>query len=194
MPNMLSDQLAAWLESDEPKTIGRLCERFGAQSFAVIFVVLLALPALPLPTGGVTHVLELVAMVLSLELIAGRREIWVPRRWSNTELRVLTGPKATGVLLRRIRWFERFSRPRLSHLVNLEVTRRLYGVVTLLLAIAAFVAPPFTGLDTLPALGAVVLNLGVLFGDALIAGIGVAIGTTGVAITVGLGHAAFRLL
>jgi hypothetical protein len=32
-------------------------------------------PALPLPPGGATHVLELIAMLLALELIAGRSEL-----------------------------------------------------------------------------------------------------------------------
>lgn len=191
---MLSDRLSEWLEGDAPKTIGELCVRFGAESFAVVFVVLLALPALPLPTGGVTHVLEIVAMLLSLELIAGRREVWVPRRWRATELKGLTGPKAAGALVRRVRWFERFSRPRLGVLVTSPISRRLYGVTVLALTALAFVAPPFTGLDTLPALGVVVISLGVLLTDALIVGIGLAIGTGGLALVLALGHAVLRLL
>ena len=191
---MLSDRLSEWLEGDGPKTIGALCERFGPQSFAVVFVVLLALPALPLPTGGVTHVLEIVAMLLSLELIAGRREVWVPRRWRGVELKGLTGPKASAALVRRVRWFERFSRPRLGGLLTGAVARRLYGLVVLALTALAFVAPPFTGLDTLPALGVVVVSLGVLLTDAVVVGIGLVIGTGGLALVLALGHAVLRLL
>lgn len=190
----LSERLSAWLEADEPKTIVGLCERFGPQSFAIVFVVLLALPALPLPTGGVTHVLEIVAALLALELVAGRSEIWVPRRWRATELRILTSAKGSNALLKRIRWFERFSRPRLSVLLTTPVAARVYGLLVLALTAVAFLAPPFTGLDTLPALGVVVLSLGVLLTDALLAGIGVAIGAAGVALVVGLGHAITRLL
>jgi hypothetical protein len=189
----LSERLAAWLDADEPKTIAGLCERFGPQSFAIVFVVLLALSALPIPTGGVTHVLDVVAMLLALELVAGRSEIWVPRRWRSTELRVLTSTKGSNALLKRIRWFERFSRPRLSAVLASPVAPRAYGLLVLLLTAVAFLAPPFTGLDTLPALGVVVLSLGVLLTDALLAGIGVAIGAAGVALVIGLGHAITRL-
>jgi hypothetical protein len=192
--SMLSDRLSEWLEGDDPKTIGALCERFGPQSFAVAFVMLLALPALPLPTGGVTHVLEIIAMLLAVELIAGRTDVWVPRRWRGTQLKGLTGPKASGALLRRVRWFERWSRPRMAVLVTSAVASRLYGLVVLGLTVTAFVAPPFTGLDTLPALGVVVLSLGVLLSDAVVAGVGLAIGTAGVALVVGLGHTIVRLL
>ncbi|MEA3056724.1 MAG: hypothetical protein QOD30_2156, partial [Actinomycetota bacterium] len=190
----LSERLSAWLEADEPKTIAGLCERFGPQSFAIVFVVLLALSALPIPTGGVTHVLDIVAMLLSLELIAGRSEVWVPRRWCSTELRVLTNARGSNALLKRIRWFERFSRPRLTALLTSPVAPRVYGLLVLMLTAVAFLAPPFTGLDTLPALGVVVLSLGVLLTDALLAGIGVAIGAAGIALVVGLGHAITRLL
>src|SRR4051812_40450670 len=46
----VSTELDAWLARDEPKTIGNLIELFGPKSFALLFVLLLGLPALPLPT------------------------------------------------------------------------------------------------------------------------------------------------
>ena len=55
---------------------------------------------------------------------------------------------------------------------------------------AAFLAPPFTGLDTLPALGVVLISLGVLLEDALIAAAGAILGVVGVALEVVLGAAA----
>src|SRR5205807_2480105 len=67
----LSDELERWLSSDGDKTLGGLVELFGKRSFAVLFVVLLGVPALPLPTGGATHVMEVVAMLIALQLIAG---------------------------------------------------------------------------------------------------------------------------
>ena len=65
----LSDSLEGWLRSSKPKTIGSLVELFGEKSFAVLFVLLLAVPALPIPTGGVTHVFEVIAK----ELLMGRQ-------------------------------------------------------------------------------------------------------------------------
>src|SRR5438128_1583080 len=82
----LSDQIELWLRDDRPKTVDSLIEMFGDGSFAILFVLLMALPALPLPTGGATHVLEVITMLLSLELIAGRRRVWLPRRWRRVEL------------------------------------------------------------------------------------------------------------
>ena len=55
---------------------------------------------------------------------------------------------------------------------------------------AAFVAPPFTGLDTLPALGVVLLSLGVLLEDVLLVLVAIAVGVAGVTLEIILGKAA----
>lgn len=71
----LSDQLERWLKVDGARTLGSLVHTFGDKSFAILLVLLLAVPALPLPTGGVTHVFEVIAALIALELIAGRYEV-----------------------------------------------------------------------------------------------------------------------
>jgi hypothetical protein len=48
-----SDELERWLESDDAKTLGRVNDVFRAKAFAVTILLLMFLPALPLPTGGV---------------------------------------------------------------------------------------------------------------------------------------------
>ena len=60
---MVGDELEQWLGGDQPKTLGNIVELFGPRSFALVFVLLMAVPALPLRTRGVTHVLEVVTML-----------------------------------------------------------------------------------------------------------------------------------
>jgi hypothetical protein len=188
----LSDRLEGWLTGEQPKTVGNLIELFGEKSFAILFLLLLALPALPLPTGGVTHVFELIAMLLALELIVGRRTVWLPERLRRRELGPAAQKRFSDVLLRRIRWLERHSRPRLRFLIDHPLTGQVFGVLVLGLAVAAFVAPPFTGLDTLPSLGVVLLSLGVLLDDGLVALAGVAVGAAGVFAEIVLGSLAVK--
>jgi hypothetical protein len=57
----------------------------------------------------------------------------------------------------------------------------------------AFFAPPFTGLDTLPSLGVVLLSLGVLLEDFVVV-LGLVVGATGIVLTVVVGHAAIDSL
>ena len=63
----------------------------------------------------------------------------------------------------------------------------LFGAVVFVLSLTAFLAPPFSGLDTLPALGVVVLALGVLLEDLVLAVVGLVIGALGALVVVALG-------
>ena len=147
----------------------------------------MALPALPLPTGGATHVLEVVTMLLALQLIAGRREIWLPRRWCRLDLGTPARRKIITALLRRIRWLERFSRPRAAWLFRGLLSRIAFGLVVLVLTLTAFLAPPFSGLDTLPSIGVVLVAVGVLLTDYVIALAGIVIGALGMVAAIGFG-------
>jgi hypothetical protein len=194
-PERFSDQLEQWLREDRP-TLGSLVDLLGPRSFGALFVVLMAIPALPLPTGGVTHVLEIVTMLLALELIAGRREVWLPQRWRRIQIADAAGARqrfAQG-LLRRVRWLEQRSRTRGRVLLESLPSRVLFGIAVFALSLTAFLAPPFSGLDTIPSLGAVVLSLGVLLGDLVMAVIGLVIGALGVLIVIALGHAVVQAL
>ena len=141
----ISDALQGWLEGDSDKTLGSLVEVFGEKSFAVLFVLLLGVPALPLPTGGATHVFEVIAVLVALQLIAGREQIWLPQRWCGLEL---AGPRRerflTG-LMKLIRRLERFSKPRFRFLFQHRLSNIVFGTLVIAGSVGAFVAPPFTG-------------------------------------------------
>jgi hypothetical protein len=157
--------------------------------------MLLMLPAaLPLPTGGVTHVLELAAALVAVQMIANRHAIWLPQRLSRRRLSATFTRKAIPAALRPVRWFERFSRPRVARLVDTRTASTVLGVILLLLVAGAFVAPPFTGLDTLPALGAVLVCVGIVFTDGLIVVGGLVVGSAGIALEVVLGRLAWSFL
>lgn len=188
----VSDDLERWLQEESNPSLGGLVELFEEKSFAILFVLLLGVSALPLPTGGATHLFEIVAMLLALELIAGRREIWLPKRWSKLDLAGDKQRRFIARLMGFIRWLERFSRPRLRFAFEQPWSNRLYGLLVLAGSIAAFLAPPFTGLDTLPSLGVVVLSLGVLLQDILLVAVALVIGVIGVTLEVVLGVAAIH--
>jgi hypothetical protein len=188
----VSEDLERWLEGKHPKTVGSLIDLFGEKSFALLFVLLLGVPALPLPTGGATHVFELIAMLLALQLTFGGEEIWLPQRWRRLELAGDRQLRFIGGLMKLIRRLERVSRPRLSFLFGHRASNTVFGLLVIAGALAAFVAPPFTGLDTLPALGVVLLSLGVLLEDFAVVIVALLVGAAGVVLEVVLGTAAVR--
>jgi hypothetical protein len=191
-PYSVSHELERWLQSDGDKTLGSLIDLFEAKSFAIVFVLLLGVPALPLPTGGATHVFEIIAVLLAVQLIAGRTQIWLPRRWRALEL---AGDRQQGFiagLMKLIRRLERFSRPRMRFLFDHRLSNIVFGLLVIAGCAGAFFAPPFTGLDTLPALGVVLLSLGVLLEDIAVVVLGVVVGVAGVALEIVLGSAAIK--
>lgn len=187
-----AEELERWLTGDGDKTVRGLIGVFDRKTFAILFVLLLGVPALPLPTGGVTHVFEVMAVLLAVQLIAGREQIWLPERWLKLDL---AGPRQQRFihgLLRMIHALERVSKPRLAVLFDRRSTNILFGLAVIGGSAGAFFAPPFTGLDTIPALGVVLLSLGVLLEDFVIVVVGVVAGVAGVGLEVFLGSAAIH--
>ena len=192
-PEKVSDQIERWLATDGEKTLGGLIDVFQEKSFALIFILLLGVPALPLPTGGATHVFEIIAILVALQLVVGRDKIWLPKRWCKLELG--TGGGRTRFVMgltKAIRWVERFSRPRLRFLFDHRASNTVFGLLAIAGSLAAFLAPPFTGLDTLPALGVVLLSLGVLLEDFAVVVLAVIVVAAGVFLELVLGKAALN--
>jgi hypothetical protein len=182
-----SEQLEQWLQGEEPKTLGGLVATVEEKSFALLFILLMGVPALPLPTGGATHLFEIIAMLLALQLIAGRDRIWLPARWSGVTLAGGARERFVVRLTSLIRRLERCSKPRMAFLFGHRASSVVYGLLVLGGAAAAFVAPPFTGLDTLPSLGVVLLSVAWLMEDAALAFGGLVLALIGVALEIALG-------
>jgi hypothetical protein len=188
----VSQDLERWLQSDGEKTLGSLIDLFEEKSFAIVFVLLLGVPALPLPTGGATHVFEIIAVLLAGQLIAGREQIWLPERWRRLELAGPRRQRFLAGLMKMIRRLERFSRPRGRFLFDHRLSNIFFGLLVIAGCAGAFFAPPFTGLDTLPALGVVLLSLGVLLEDIAIVVLGIVIGAAGIVLEIVVGSAAVK--
>jgi hypothetical protein len=189
-----SQDLKTWVESKSPKTIESLAEVFGEKSFAVIFLVLMALPATPLPTGGITHVFEIIVALLAAEMVIGLRSVWLPEKWKKKALTPAIVNRGIPYLITKIAWIEKYSRPRLSGIGQSRLILPLIGILIIVFTTGAFFAPPFSGLDTLPALGVVLISLGLILEDVVGLIAGIIVGTLGIFISVGLGKALINLI
>lgn len=171
-------------------TLGHLVDTFEEKAFALVFVLLLGVPALPIPTGGATHVFEIIVALVAAQLVVGRTRIWLPDRWRRLSVTGKAQERFIGALLKVTRGLERFSRPRMAGLFDTRLGRTAFGLSIIALSAAAFVAPPFSGLDTLPAMGGVLIALGVLLGDIAIVVVGACVGLAGITLEIVLGKAA----
>ena len=179
-------------ESDSPKTLRTLGDVFEEKSFGTAILVLMVLPATPLPTGGVTHVFEAITFVLGVEMVLGRRTV---------DAGAL---EAAGARRRRdrpgdplmMRWVRGSSGSRAhagwgcwnrSGCAGARRDLRRPGG-------GGRVAPPFSGLDTLPSLGAVSIALAIILEDIALIGVGIFLGTIGVVLIVTIGATIVHVL
>jgi hypothetical protein len=188
-----SRQLSEWLAAKKQRTLQDLIDKFKEKSFAILFLLLMAIPALPLPTGGVTHIFEIIVMLISLELIAGKRTVWLPKRWRKLHLPNNFQKSALPMLLKLIRHVEKYSRARLTKVLENALSLRLMGLIIFIFTLFAFLAPPFSGLDTLPALGVVIISLALIFEDLILAIAGLLIGIAGIGLIITLGKIVFKI-
>ena len=184
-----SDKFELWLNANQKKNIGDLLKFFGSKSFAILFLVFMFVPSLPIPTGGITHFVLLPAVwIVSLQMIFGRKTFWLPKS-------ILARPLGTGFLekalpfmIRRIKTLEKISRPRNKAIFHNRLFKSFAGICVLILAIACFVSPPFTGLDTVPAMGAVIIALSIIVEDSVLFGLGFIVGSIGIGIIAAAAH------
>jgi hypothetical protein len=191
-PGDFSDLIEDWLSRPGTKTLGDLGEVSGEKSFAVTILLLMFVAALPVPTAGITDLFAVITIVVAIQLVLGRRVLWLPTRWRRRELGPLTLGRAVPFIVRRIQWFEGFSRPRGAWAFR-RGAMRVLGLAIIPCAVGTILSPPFSGLDTLPALGAVAIALGIILEDVLVVVIGVALGAVGWVLLATLGAAAVRV-
>jgi hypothetical protein len=184
-----SDKLESWLKKPGTKTVGSLQNVVAEKSFAIIFLVLMALPALPLPTGGATHVFEIIVVLLVVQMIIGRRSLWLPKSMLERPLGRGMLDKGLPKLIRIVQWFERHSKRRMGDLLINPVFQQVLGLAILGFTFSALFAVPFSGLDTLPSLAVVIISLSIILEDGLLTIIGLIVGSIGVLLSLTLGIA-----
>lgn len=159
----LSGILEDLLREDASVTVGEITDRVARRGFGLL-MVLFALPSLipVIPWGSV--LIGLVYVLLAGQMLWGLERPWLPRRARAFRLsdRAVSSLRNRGVpLLRRI---ERFSRPR-AMMLDERIVLRLVAAVLLVLGVILLSPLPF--INTLPALSALILGVGLLNRDGV---------------------------
>jgi hypothetical protein len=158
----------------------------GERSFGAL-LVLFALPnvfAGVLP--GLSIVLGLPLMLLSLQLLVAARKPWLPARLARLEVRTRELRRLADALVPRRRVLERGLKPRLL-LMTAPWAERLIGAACLALATLVFLPIPFANL--LPAAGIMLFGSALLERDGLVAIAAVAVTAVSLALFGGVAFA-----
>lgn len=141
----------------ERVSVGDIVGALRDRSFAPLMVVF-SVPNVLLFIPGSSVFTGLPLILLAVQLIAGRSDVWLPRIVADRSIERSAFRRIVAVSVPYVERFERLAKPRWwpnSHML----AERMIGAATLILAVFLFLPIPFG--NGLPALSIIMLALGV---------------------------------
>jgi hypothetical protein len=195
--NRTSDVLREFAKSrtTERVSVGEIVAALGDRGLGVL-ITIFALPNVFPSTVPFGNVLTGVPVVLfAVQLMLGVERTILPgfiaRRTISTSLLRTAVPRVAGLLA----WFERLLQPRLAFMTTPQAERGV-GILCMMLSIVSTMPIPFG--HQLPALGIMLIGLGLIERDGLAMLIGSVLGAIGVGVLalllIGIIHGAHHLM
>jgi hypothetical protein len=155
------DQLESSVHGDSV-AVQEVIDKLGRKSFAsllLVFSLISTSPASAIP--GITATVAAVVFILVVQMIAGRDCVWLPEFISRRHMAKAKLCKGIGWLRKPVRFFERFSKPRLTFLLQ-----RPWIFLPLLLILTLTLFMPF--MEVIPTSGSVASAVIALFAAGLL--------------------------
>lgn len=184
----LSDVLAALAETmdQERVDLATVIRCMGGERSIGVLLVFLALPmVLPVPAPGISVIFGIPLIIISAQLLIGRRHIWLPSRLARQSMSRNDFRSVVARSLPTLRRFESVIRPRLPWLAG-DWTIVPIGLVCLVLAIIITLPIPLG--HVLPGTAICLLALGLSERDGLAVGLGVAAAAVALAVVALASH------
>jgi hypothetical protein len=169
---------------EEGMSLGEFVDALGERAFGIILFAM-ALPVSIPFLYGVPQVMALPMMALSVQMLLGRGEPWLPARFkaSRLEKRGLTRMARGG--RKWFGWLEALARPRLT-LLSGPTAERLVGGIFAVFCTSILIPLPAT--NTTPGIALAIAALGLLTRDGLLVIAGLLLGTVWIALLLVFGH------
>jgi len=156
----LSEIFARTLDANDDGVVvlGEVLDKAGDRGYGFL-LILLAIPAfIPILPPGTSGVLGALMSIVALQMLFGLKQPWFPKRWRNKVLspKVVQALQTRGVAI--LRQIERVSHPRGRRFTRNGVILRLSALVVIALALVLSSPMPF--MNTLPALGVLLIGVG----------------------------------
>jgi hypothetical protein len=156
----LSEIFARTLDAnaDGVVVLGEVLDKAGDRGYGFL-LILLAIPAfIPILPPGTSGVLGALMSIVALQMLFGLKQPWFPKRWRNKVLspKVVQALQTRGVAI--LRQIERVSHPRGRRFTRNGLILRLSALVVIGLALVLSSPMPF--MNTLPALGVLLIGVG----------------------------------
>ncbi|MFN7358641.1 MAG: exopolysaccharide biosynthesis protein [Brevundimonas sp.] len=167
---------------DDGLTIGQIVDRLDERSFGVL-ILILAVPCLVPALYGVPQIVGIPILLLAGQMLIGRHEPWLPRQILERRVSKAWLDRMADFAVRRMRWFERLSRPRLKVFAEGWAER---AVAAFMILATLTIVLPMT--NTVPSVALALMAVGLIQRDGLFVagGVAVTIGWVGALLTVAL--------
>lgn len=162
-----SQEIKALLEriADQPLTLADILAETAERGFSLV-IGLLVMPFLfPMPPGFTT-ILGSACLLLSVQMMIGRRTPWLPRQVAEFKFPQVLSIQILNNLKQVTRVTERFVRPRFSSLAESRHIWQINGAVITWLTILLMSPIPFT--NPIPTIGILLFVVATLEADGLI--------------------------
>lgn len=169
--------------ADEDRvTVDSILEGFGDRSLAPILLVPALITATPISgIPGVPTITGLIVGLIVVQMLMGRKTLWVPRMIGTRSLSSDKLIKAVTFLRKPVGWLDRMMKPRLSWLAK-RPWNYLALATCLLIAVTTPVMELLPFVITIAAVAIGIFAAGILMRDGLVILLGYAV-TIGVAFT-----------
>ena len=155
---------------DDPKLyLGELINAFGERGFGALMVFFGLINAIASAIPGSTTVLGAPMLLICLQLVIRRDQLWMPRWALESSLPRASYRATIGKVRKPLKTIERLSRPRFSAMSN-EVSEVLIGIATCVLTVIVML--PLLGGNIFPSLMIALFGFGLMQRDGLLIGAG----------------------
>ncbi len=188
-----SDVLKALLEnnSDEWFTVEQICAGLGTSSFGVSLLAFSIPEVVPIPVPGISAIVALPTGVVSAQMIAGKKELRLPKWLLRRKVPRKALSAAIHAILPALKRIEKGAKPR-GRWVSNPLTQRLLGLFIFVLAL--FIALPIPATNMPPAIAIFVTSLGMVERDGVLICAGILIGLASMVLIGALALGSFSLL
>lgn len=184
-PRPLSSVLndLAQREGSDKVTMRCIREALADRSLATFLILSGLLNLLPFPPPS-TLILGIPIIAIALQMIAGRKTVWLPEFFLNLSMNEKAFAKFTTKIVPWLRKLETIVRPRFWLFPSAQSAERVVGLIGLALGLFVFIPLPMT--NWIPALAVAVCGLALSERDGLWLSIGTIVGGTAI---IGIGSA-----
>jgi hypothetical protein len=165
-------------DKESSTEISELLTDFQENSFLITMIFFALFIAIPLPyPPGFTTIMGIPLLILSLQMLFRYKRVFLPSRINNYTISNDLLIKISDKILPILKFTEKYIKPRFKFTKSVYC-EQFVGLISLICSIAIIIPLPLT--NSIPALGIIIMSLGLLNRDGLTILIGFATSIVGV--------------